>query len=81
MKAESYLLFVRMQEMPKGVYDKVEEAWESDEFGTFQGGLGAVMIVRYSETPVGTSQPTITFKRSLSNLTCLQPTQLYNARI
>jgi hypothetical protein len=55
LKAESYLLFLRMKELPKGVYDKLEETWESEELGTFQGGLGAVMIVRYSDTPAGRS--------------------------
>jgi hypothetical protein len=42
-----------MKELPKGVYDKLEEVWQHDDFGTFKGGLGAVMIVRYSDTPVG----------------------------
>lgn len=55
LKAESYLLFLNMKELPKGVYDKLEEVWEGEEYGTFKGGLGAVMIVRYSDTPVGTS--------------------------
>ncbi|OAK97761.1 hypothetical protein IQ06DRAFT_280464, partial [Phaeosphaeriaceae sp. SRC1lsM3a] len=53
LKAESYLLFLNMKELPKGVYDKLEEVWEGEEYGTFKGGLGAVMIVRYSDTPVG----------------------------
>jgi hypothetical protein len=55
MKAESYLLFLNMKELPKGVYDTLEEVWENDDLGTFKGGLGAVMIVRYSDTPVGMS--------------------------
>jgi hypothetical protein len=53
LKAESYLLFLKMNELPKGVYDTLEEVWEGSEFGEFKGGLGAVMIVRYSDTPVG----------------------------
>jgi hypothetical protein len=53
LKAESYMMFVRMKELPKGVYDRLEEVWGSEEFGKFEGGLGAIMIVRYSDTPVG----------------------------
>jgi hypothetical protein len=53
LKAESYLLFLKLKELPKGVYDQLEEVWGGDEFGTFEGGLGAVMIVRYSDTPAG----------------------------
>jgi hypothetical protein len=55
LKAESYLMFLRMKELPKGVYDKLEEVWGGEEYGKFVGGLGAVMIVRYSDTPVGRS--------------------------
>jgi hypothetical protein len=54
LKAESYMMFLKMKELPKGMYDSLEETWESSEFGDFKGGLGAVMIVRYSDTPVGT---------------------------
>ncbi|KAF3002417.1 hypothetical protein E8E13_003334 [Curvularia kusanoi] len=53
MRAESYLLLVRLKELPKGVYDGLEEAWEDEGLGRFEGGLGAVMIVRYADTPVG----------------------------
>jgi hypothetical protein len=55
LKAESYLMFLRMKELPKGVYDGLEEVWGGDEYGKFEGGLGAIMIVRYSDTPVGMS--------------------------
>ena len=53
LKAESYLLFLKLKELPLGLYDRLEEAWEDENLGRFEGGLGAVMIVRYSETPVG----------------------------
>ncbi|KAF2853613.1 hypothetical protein T440DRAFT_487492 [Plenodomus tracheiphilus IPT5] len=53
LKAESYLLFVKLSTLPKGVYDRFEEAWGGEEMGKFEGGLGVVMIVRYSWTPVG----------------------------
>ncbi|EAT81211.1 hypothetical protein HBH56_132940 [Parastagonospora nodorum] len=53
MKAESYLLFLKLKELPQGVYDELEEVWAGDEFGKFKGGLGAVVIVRYSDTPAG----------------------------
>lgn len=55
LKAESYIMFLRLKTLPKGVYDHLEEVWEGQEFGTFEGGLGAIMIVRYSDTPVGKS--------------------------
>jgi hypothetical protein len=55
LKAESYLMFLRLKELPKGVYDQLEQVWEGSEFGNFEGGLGAIMIVRYSDTPVGKS--------------------------
>jgi hypothetical protein len=55
MKAESYLLFLKFKELPQGVYDELEEVWAGDEFGKFEGGLGAVVIVRYSDTPAGKS--------------------------
>lgn len=55
MKAESYLLFLKLSELPQGAYDRLEEAWQDDALGRFEGGLGAVMIVRYTDTPVGRS--------------------------
>jgi hypothetical protein len=55
LKAESYLMFLKMKHLPKGVYDPLEEVWGGEEFGKFDGGLGAVMIVRYSDSPVGKS--------------------------
>lgn len=55
-KAESYLLLTHSRELPgAGVYHDCEAAWAGDEFGAFAGGLGAVMVVRYSDTPVGMS--------------------------
>ncbi|UPX13062.1 uncharacterized protein EKO05_0003590 [Ascochyta rabiei] len=51
--AESYMLFLRLRELPRGLYDGLEEAWGDDGLGTFEGGLGAVVIVRYTDTPVG----------------------------
>ncbi|KAF1946788.1 hypothetical protein EJ02DRAFT_335040 [Clathrospora elynae] len=53
VKAESYMLFLKLNELPEGVYDPLEEAWADEGLGSFVGGLGAVMIVRYSDTPVG----------------------------
>lgn len=55
LKAESYLLFLKLKELPKGLYDRLEGAWEDGSLGRFEGGLGAVMIVRYTDTPVGRS--------------------------
>jgi hypothetical protein len=46
-------MFLRMRDLPKGVYDGLEEVWGGVEYGKFDGGLGAIMIVRYSDTPVG----------------------------
>ncbi|KAF1851575.1 uncharacterized protein K460DRAFT_362327 [Cucurbitaria berberidis CBS 394.84] len=57
LKAESYFLFLSLRELPQGVYDSLEAAWGKEEgekgVGAFRGGLGAVVIVRYSWTPVG----------------------------
>lgn len=53
MRAESYLLLLRLKELPEGLYDGLEEAWQDEGLGRFEGGLGAVMIVRYADTPVG----------------------------
>lgn len=55
LKAESYMMFLRMKDLPQGLYDQLEEPWEGDQYGKFEGGLGAVVIVRYSDTPVGRS--------------------------
>ncbi|KAF2786235.1 hypothetical protein K505DRAFT_260305 [Melanomma pulvis-pyrius CBS 109.77] len=59
--SECYWLFVTMKELPTGVYDALEEtrfgggklAEEREKVGEFKGGLGIVMVVRYSDTPVG----------------------------
>lgn len=53
LKAESYLLFLKLNNLPPGLYDPLESAWEDDGLGEFTGGLGAIMIVRYTDTPVG----------------------------
>jgi hypothetical protein len=53
MRAESYLLLLRLKELPEGLYDGLEEAWQDEGLGRFKGGLGAVMIVRYADTPIG----------------------------
>lgn len=53
LKAESYLLLLKLSALPKGVYDELEGAWEDEALGRFEGRLGAVMIVRYTDTPVG----------------------------
>lgn len=53
LAAESYLLFLGLKELPRGVYDALEGAWVDEGLGRFEGGLGAVMVVRYTETVVG----------------------------
>lgn len=53
LRAESYMLFLRLGALPEGVYDALEEAWGDEECGKWQGGLGAVVVVRYTGTPVG----------------------------
>jgi hypothetical protein len=53
VKAESYNIFLRLKDLPQGAYDPLEEIGGGSEYGKFEGGLGAVVIVRYSETPVG----------------------------
>jgi hypothetical protein len=53
LKAESYLLFLKLNKVPEGLYDQLEKSWGDEGLGTFEGGLGAVMIVRYTDTPVG----------------------------
>lgn len=55
LSAESYFLFLRLKELPQGLYDRLEEVWGDDALGSFEGGLGAIMIVRYTNTPVGRS--------------------------
>lgn len=75
LKAESYLLFLKLKELPLGLYDRLEEAWEDENLGRFEGGLGAVMIVRYSETPVGgffslSPYTTSTFQDYISQVMC-----------
>jgi hypothetical protein len=53
LKAESYMLFCKLSELPEGLYDPLEAKWASKGLGEFRGGLGSVMIVRYADTPVG----------------------------
>jgi hypothetical protein len=55
LRVESYVLLLKLKELPKGVYDPLEEASAGEECGKFEGGLGAVMIIRYADTPVGRS--------------------------
>lgn len=56
LKAETYVLFLKLNTLPKGVYDVVEEKqWDDNKLGQFVGGLGAIMIVRYSHSPSGKS--------------------------
>lgn len=56
LKAETYLLFLKLGTLPAGVYDQLEQAWGDEGSGRFEGGLGAVMVVRYTDTPVGRSE-------------------------
>jgi hypothetical protein len=56
LKAESYVLFLKLETLPEGVYAPLEETWGDEGLGTFMGGIGTVMIVRYSNTPVGKSR-------------------------
>jgi hypothetical protein len=53
LEAESYLLFLKLSSLPDGLYDSLEDAWADPGLGEFKGGLGAIMIVRYTSTPVG----------------------------
>ncbi|KAF1808178.1 hypothetical protein P152DRAFT_462832 [Eremomyces bilateralis CBS 781.70] len=58
LRSESYLLMVRLPKtLPDGIYDPLEASSEafSDpaRSGKHRGGLGAILIVRYTETPVG----------------------------
>jgi hypothetical protein len=53
LHAESYILFLKLSELPAGLYDPLEEAWSDERNGSFTGGLGAIMIIRYTSTPVG----------------------------
>jgi hypothetical protein len=53
LNAETYVLFMKLKELLKGVYDPLEEAWADERLGVFKGVIGCVMIVRYSSTPVG----------------------------
>jgi hypothetical protein len=55
LKAESYVLFLKLKALPEGVYDPVEETWAHEGLGKFAGGVGTVMIIRYTDTPVGKS--------------------------
>ena len=55
-KSECYWLFVTLKSLPPGLYDPLEAGSDQcvgDKAGAFKGGLGCIMIVRYSETPVG----------------------------
>jgi hypothetical protein len=56
LKAESYVLFLKLGTLPKGTYAPLEETWADEGLGMFTGGVGTVVIVRYSETPVGKSR-------------------------
>ncbi|KAF2006776.1 hypothetical protein P154DRAFT_422340 [Amniculicola lignicola CBS 123094] len=61
-KSECYWLLMTLRSLPKGIYDPLEEeaiglGTESEErkkeVGEFKGGLGIIMVVRYTSTPVG----------------------------
>ncbi|PSN71640.1 hypothetical protein BS50DRAFT_232553 [Corynespora cassiicola Philippines] len=51
-KSETYWLFLTLKSLPKGIYDALE--LDLEKGGDFKGGLGIIIIVRYSDTPVGT---------------------------
>ncbi|RAR06250.1 MFS general substrate transporter [Stemphylium lycopersici] len=53
LKAECYTFLLKLKQLPKGTYDAFEAEWADEKLGTFEGGLGSVMVVRYSDTPVG----------------------------
>jgi hypothetical protein len=53
LQAESYILFMKLKEIPEGIYDPQEEEWGHEKAGKWTGGLGSVLVVRYSDTPVG----------------------------
>lgn len=66
LKAESYIMFLKLKAIPQGSYDQLQEPWGGDDYGKFERGLGAVMIVRYSDTPVGRSIHVLSKFRSLA---------------
>ena len=51
--AESYLLLLKLSSLPPGLYDPLESSWSDSSNGSFTGGLGTIMLVRYTSTPVG----------------------------
>jgi hypothetical protein len=53
LKAESYVLLLKLGSLPTGVYSSNEDTWADEGLGEFMGRVGTVIIVRYSETPVG----------------------------
>lgn len=77
-KSECYSLFLSLKSLPEGIYDPLEAGdggCLGEEKGEFQGGLGAIMIVRYSETPVGkwkvtSNRCSIVWDNLLLNLKC-----------
>jgi hypothetical protein len=56
LKAESYVLFLKLGKLPTGTYSLNDHSWADEGMGSFMGGVGTVMIVRYSNTPVGKSR-------------------------
>ncbi|PVI06646.1 hypothetical protein DM02DRAFT_609446 [Periconia macrospinosa] len=52
VKCETYWMLINLKSLPEGVYDKLEEPLL--QHGEFKGGMGFLMVVRYSYTPVGT---------------------------
>jgi hypothetical protein len=56
LKADSYVLFLKPGALPTDIYSKNEKTWANEELGKYMGGVGTIMIVRYSDTPVGKSR-------------------------
>lgn len=59
-KSECYWLLFNLSKLPEGIYDPLEasspelmDLGKDGKAGQFKGGLGIIMIVRYSDTPVG----------------------------
>lgn len=59
LKAEGFWFLSNNQPTGPGTYDPLEASasFASPDSGAFTGGLLTVMLVRYTDTPVGTTTP------------------------
>lgn len=55
LKGEGYAIFFKLKtgKLPPGLYHPLDTPPEGPENDDFQGGVGMIQIVRYSNTPVG----------------------------